>query len=137
MIVNNADPTPDDWYWFHYDGLGSVAALSNNSGTIVETYSYDVFGQPSASSSVNNPYLFTARRYDDETDLYYRARMYNPEIGRFLQPDPIGYDDGMNMYTYVGNNPASFVDPMGLCKGNYSRLDNLKMAKNELNHYVN
>jgi len=61
---------------------------------------------------------FTGRRYDPETGLYYyRARYYNPEIGRFLQPDPIGYNDGMNMYAYVGNNPLAWIDPYGLCKG--------------------
>jgi RHS repeat-associated protein len=61
------------------------------------------------------PYQFTGRQYDSETGLYYyRARYYNAEIGRFLQPDPIGYYDGMNLYTYAGNNPVVYTDPMGL-----------------------
>jgi RHS repeat-associated protein len=59
--------------------------------------------------------MFTGRRYDPETELYYcRARMYNPTIGRFLQPDPIGYGDGMNIYAYCGNNPINYIDPWGL-----------------------
>jgi len=63
----------------------------------------------------DNPYQFTGRQYDSETGLYYyRARYYNVEIGRFIQPDPIGYNDGMNMYVYVGNNPVVYTDPMGL-----------------------
>jgi len=131
------DVSTDTYYFYHYDGLGSVVALSNTSGAIVEWYDYDVFGKPtiytgkgadglwrtgddttSSTSAVDNPYFFTGRRLDDETGLYYyRARMYSPEIGRFLQPDPIGYDDGLNMYTYVGNNPLSWTDPFGLCKG--------------------
>jgi RHS repeat-associated protein len=70
------------------------------------------------TSAVGNPYLFTARRWDFYTQLYYyRFRDYSPLIGRFLQPDPLGYIDGMNMYAYCGNNPVNFVDPWGVCKG--------------------
>jgi len=51
--------------------------------------------------------------------------MYAPEIGRFLQPDPIGYDDGMNMYTYVGNNPLIWIDPYGLAVGSPGTLESM------------
>ena len=94
-------------YYYHFDGLGSVVALSNTNSEVVETYSYDVFGEPTirdangdeiADSNFGNPYMFTGRRIDPETDnYYYRARYYKPSIGRFLQPDPIGYSDGLNM----------------------------------------
>jgi RHS repeat-associated protein len=82
----------------------------------VEEYDYTVFGEPNTISDVNNPYMFTGRRYDSETSLYYyRARMYAPDIGRFLQPDPIPgqYVFTVNTYMYVSNNPVNFVDPSG------------------------
>jgi len=101
-------------YYYHFDGLGSVAALSDSTGCIVEQYSYDVFGEPNRVSDVNNPYLFTGRRLDPETsNYYYRARYYEPSIGRFLQTDPIGYYGGLNLYTYCGNNAVNWLDPLG------------------------
>ena len=59
--------------------------------------------------------MFTGREYDAETGLYYyRARCYDPAIGRFLQTDPIGYKGGINLYSYCSNNPIIYVDPLGL-----------------------
>ena len=104
-------------YYYHFDGLGSVIALSDVNSVIVERYSYDVFGKPNTTSTIGNPYLFTGRRYEPETGLYYyRARYYAYDIGRFLQTDPIGYDDNLNVYAYCGNNSLEWVDPYGLCK---------------------
>jgi len=107
----------DAEYYYHYDGLGSVVALSDSAGDTVQTYEYSVYGQVAASEPdfLTNPYMFTGRRFDIETGLYYyRARYYNPYIGRFLQTDPVGYGAGINWYAYCGNNPLNWVDPSGL-----------------------
>ncbi len=114
MAANNAA------YYYHFDGLGSVVALSNSDGDSCQSYEYSVYGQVAASDPnfLTNPYMFTGRRFDIETGLYYyRARYYNPHIGRFMQTDPVGYADGINWYLYCGNNPLGFVDPYGLASG--------------------
>ena len=104
-----------DNYYYHYDGLGSVIALSDSAGHLAENYSYDVYGRTNTTGSVGNSYLFTGRQYDNETGLYYyRARCYLPTIGRFWQVDPIGYISGLNLHTYSGNNPINWSDPFGL-----------------------
>jgi RHS repeat-associated protein len=94
---------------------------------VVEKYSYSVFGQTTIKdgsdnvliqSAIGNRYGFTGREYDSESGLYfYRSRYYSPELGRFLQTDPIGYFDSNNLYQYCGNNSINFTDPLGLCKG--------------------
>ena len=102
-------------YYFFQDGLGSVSEVLNASGAVAENYTYDVYGQPSVlTSSINNPYRFTGRAFDEETGLYdYRARVFSPALGRFLQRDPIGTSDDINPYRYVRNSPNNFVDPKG------------------------
>ena len=90
-------------YYYHYDGLGNVVALSDVNGNVVERYEYDVFGEPTIrdandqilnTSAYDNPYMFTGRRYDSETGLYYyRARYYAPDIGRFESVSLYNIDD--------------------------------------------
>ncbi len=102
--------------YYHYDALGSVVALTDASGDIVQLYEYSVYGQVAASDANHpNRFMFTGREFDKDTGLYYyRARYYHPEIGRFLQTDPIGYGDGMNRYAYCSGNPVGRVDPSGM-----------------------
>ena len=107
--------TPSATYYYHADALGSIIALSDTGANLVETYALGPYGQVHQASLLGNPYLFTGREYDSETGLYYyRNRYYDPGLGRFLEPDPMGTADGLNLYAYVGGNPVNFVDPLGL-----------------------
>ena len=115
-------------YYYHKNHLGSVVALTNGSGAVVERYEYDPYGQPTvldandnvlSQSSVGNSILFTGRDYDAETGLYYyRARTLHPGLGRFMQHDPLLYVDGMNLYGYALNNSIVYIDPTGLLRIN-------------------
>ena len=102
--------------YYHADGLDSIVALTNAAGSVVQTYSYDSFGNITPSGGINQPYTYTAREYDSETGLYfYRARYYDPKAGRFITKDPISFAGGdVNLYGYVRNNPINRLDPLGL-----------------------
>lgn len=99
--------------YFTTDRVGSTVFLTDDSGNKVEAIGYDSFG---ASVGVHaTRYVYTGREFDADTNLYYyRARWYDPSIGRFLSEDPMAFVDGVNMYSYVGNNPIAFRDPTGL-----------------------
>ncbi len=102
-------------YYYFQDRLGSVTEVLDTAGLIKEKYTYDPYGTPSVVNSViTNPWRFTGRYYDQESGLYdYRARAYSPGLGRFLQRDPLGYYDSMNLFEYVGNSPLNYIDPYG------------------------
>jgi RHS repeat-associated protein len=134
-------------YYFIPDAFGSIRALVDTQGYIRQMYEYDAFGEivqvldeEGASipieDAIPNPYTFTGREYDPETGLYYyRARYYDPSLGRFLQEDPLleksllpdSFWRGLYLgpsttilfslphpYTYVRNNPVNWIDPFGL-----------------------
>ncbi len=105
------------FYYYHHNELGTVSAITDASGSAVERYTYDAYGAPKVftgagvasaapvnawgtpHSAIGNPSMFTARELDEETGLYYfRARYYDSAKGRFLERDPEGYVDGINLY---------------------------------------
>ncbi len=109
------------------DALGSVTALTDNTGAVLEHYLYDVFGtavildgsnNPISASAVGNRFMYTGREWVAEANLYdYRNRVFSPVLGRFLQTDPIRFDAGdVNLYRYVGNSVLSFRDSTGLSR---------------------
>ncbi|MGP4687089.1 RHS repeat-associated core domain-containing protein [Agrobacterium pusense] len=104
-------------YYVHTDHLGSVRAVTDDAGSVVNEYSYDSYGQPERTvETVPQPFRFTGREYDQETGLsHYRSRAYDPSTGRFLQEDPIWFEAGdLNVYRYVWNSPANWTDPSGM-----------------------
>ncbi len=113
--------------YYDADGLGSITSLSNSAGALAQTYGYDSFGkQTSSSGSLTNPFQYTAREFDPETSFYYyRARYYDPNAGRFLSEDPIGFEGGGNFYRYVYNRPIGLTDPMGLSAAGSANLESL------------
>jgi len=123
------DHTTSNTYYAIKDHQNSVVALADDTGSVVESYEYVAWGSTRVfdasnteltASAYGNRYCFQGRENDWSTGLiYFRARWYNPETGRWLSKDPIGISGGLNpgglnQYVFCGNNPINAVDPSGL-----------------------
>jgi RHS repeat-associated protein len=107
-------------YTYHHDSLQSVLGLSGHEGSLLQTMQYEPFGDTIATTGTSNDNRlhYTGREEDPDSGLYYyRARYYDPELGRFITEDPKGFAAGINFYAYAGNNPVNYNDPLGLKKG--------------------
>jgi RHS repeat-associated protein len=110
-------------YYFHTNEIGSTTEVTDADGNVVERYKYGLYGNPTfmdaagnviPNSAIGNNILFQGREYEPETNFYYfRARHLDPIMGRFLQTDPMGYEDSLNLYQSFNMNPVNFVDPFG------------------------
>jgi len=101
--------------YYHADALNSITSLSNAAGALANTYTYDSFGNiTNSTGSIVNPFRYAARDFDTETNLhYFRTRYLDPSTGRFLSEDTARFDESVNFYPYVNNNPMTFNDPFG------------------------
>jgi len=110
--------TGDDDAVFYYinDHLGTPQIIIDETGNIVWKGDYQPFGSVNAAvSDLGNNFRFAGQYYDQETGLHYNYhRYYDPSIGRYLTPDPIGLAGGINLYAYVFGNPINLIDPLGL-----------------------
>jgi RHS repeat-associated protein len=115
--VSVTDDKGNKFFYLH-NGHGDVANLIDKDGNIVDAYSYDAFGKTiGVSKNANGSrYVGAANVFSDgDVGLQYMwNRWYDPELGRFISRDPIGFAGGLNLYGYVYNNPLTFVDPFGL-----------------------
>ena len=112
-MVDMSGSTATSVHYYATNRLGSVIGMVDSAGVLTDQYLYSPFGVEEPLSASGNPFRYTGRYYDGETGLYYyRSRYYNPG-GRFLEPDSILYDGGLNLYAYVGGDPINNVDPLG------------------------
>jgi RHS repeat-associated protein len=121
--------------YYHHDPLNNAAVLTDHdTGDVTECYKFDAFGnarvfdaawQPRAGGATGNRWLFTGQEYLADLGLYnFKNRFYHPDLGRFIQQDPIRFDAGdLNLYRYCFNNPSNLVDPLGLESSNGYRRD--------------
>ena len=103
-------------YFYINDHLGTPQQLITADGTVVWQAAYLPFGEAQLRvGTITNNLRFPGQYYDAETGLHYNwNRYYNPDTGRYLSPDPIGLEGGLNLYAYVENDPVNWMDPEGL-----------------------
>jgi RHS repeat-associated protein len=106
-----------NWYYYLADGLGSTMAVVDSAGAVQKSYTYDVYGKPTATGSLANAYDFAGQETDATGLQYLRARYMDPDTGTFISRDPLARLPVWfgNSHAYADGNPALVSDPTGLC----------------------
>ncbi len=118
-------------YYFHNDHLGTPQVLTDDTQVIAWKAVYTPFGGAVPSiQTVENPFRFPGQYYDSETGLHYNYfRYYDPTTGRYVTPDPIGLEGGINLWLYAANNPTNSKDPLGLLRKSLNAEEKVAMIE--------
>jgi RHS repeat-associated protein len=122
-----------NYYWYQNDHLGTPQKMVNTNGRIVWSATYGAFGNIQVTTAeIENNLRLPGQYYDQDTEFHYNFRRYfEPKTGRYLSPDPISVNGGVNLFLYSKSNPLRFIDPLGLKAGDI--CDDITVKRRNIN----